>query len=87
MARSTHIQVAPLSRALELVSSRFGKLPPGVELSPSRLVIDFYGTEDFLEKFGAVVFALLNDYEAVSEFIETNLLSEPLRAGNPKGRL
>ncbi len=71
--RSTRVQVAPPSRTLDLVSSRFGKLPPGVDLSPSRLVIDFYGTEDFLEKFGAVVFALRNDYEAVTEFIESKL--------------
>jgi hypothetical protein len=71
-ARASHIQVAPHSRSIELVSSRFGKLSAGVDLSPSRLVIDFHGTEDFLEKVGAIVFALQNDYEAVSEFIEAN---------------
>jgi len=69
-ARATHIQVAPPSHTVELVSTRFGKLPTGVELSPSRLTIDFLGTKDFLEKVGAIVFALQNDYEAVSEFIE-----------------
>jgi len=44
--------VVPDSRALELVSTRFARLPPGIELSPARLTIEFYGTEDFLEKFG-----------------------------------
>jgi hypothetical protein len=70
-ARSQHIRVVPNSRALELLSTRFAQLPPGVELSPARLTIEFYGTEDFLEKFGAVVFALQNDFEAISQFIET----------------
>jgi len=70
-ARARHIQVAPPGRTIELVSSRFRQLPAGVDLSPSRLVIDFQGTEDFLEKVGAIVFALKNDYEAIREFIET----------------
>ena len=69
--RARHIQIAPESRTIDLVSSRFHKLPAGVDLSPSRLVIGFRGTEDFLEKVGAVVFALKNDYEAIREFIET----------------
>ena len=77
-ARSSHIQVAPQNRTIDLVSSRFGKLPPGIDLSPSRLTIDFFGTEDFLEKVGAVVFALQNDYEAVSEFIEAAESNPPL---------
>jgi len=69
-ARSQHIRVVPDSRALDLVSTRFTKLPAGVALSPARLTIDFFGTEDFLEKFGAMVFALQNDFAAISEFIE-----------------
>ena len=68
-ARSQHIRVVPDSRALELVSTRFAQLPPGVELSPARLTIDFFGTEDFLEKLGAVVFALQNDFETISDLI------------------
>jgi len=72
-ARSQQIRVVPDTRALELVSTRFAELPAGVSLSPYRLTIDFFGTEDFLEKFGAVVFALQNDYEAISEFIEAAL--------------
>lgn len=70
-ASSQHIRVVPNDRALELVSTRFGQLPAGVSLSPARLTIDFFGTEDFLEKFGAVVFALQNDFATISEFIET----------------
>jgi len=70
-ARSQHVRVVPDSRALELLSTRFAQLPPGIELSPARLTIEFFGTEDFLEKFGAVVFALQNDFEAISRFIET----------------
>jgi|HubBroStandDraft_4_1064222.scaffolds.fasta_scaffold88223_1 hypothetical protein len=69
-ARSQQIRVAPDNRTLALVSTRFTKLPGGVEFSPARLTIDFFGTEDFLEKFGAVVFALQNDFEAISRFIE-----------------
>jgi hypothetical protein len=70
-ARSLHIRAVPDSRALELVSTLFARLPPGIELSPARLIIEFFGTEDFLEKFGAVVFGLQNDFEAISKFIET----------------
>jgi hypothetical protein len=69
-ARSRHIQVAPTARSLELVSTRFRQLPAGIELTPGRLTIDFVGTEDFLKKIGALVFALQNDYEAISGFIE-----------------
>jgi len=70
-ARAQRIRVVPDSRALALVSTRFTQLPGGVELSAARLTIDFHGTEDFLAKFGAVVFALQNDFEAVSRFLES----------------
>ena len=73
-AHSRRTPVAAGDRALELVSTRFRNLPPGVDLSPSQLTIDFNGTKDFLEKVGAVVFALQNDYEAVSEFIENTAI-------------
>ena len=59
--------------ALALVNTRFEKLPPNVTLTPHSLHIDFFGTEDFLQAFGAVVFALNNDYEAISGFIESAL--------------
>ena len=61
--------------AVELLSSRFSNLPPGVELEPGELRIQFYGTEDFLQKFGAVVFALNNEYEEISSFIEAGIPS------------
>jgi hypothetical protein len=70
VARSRHIQVAPASRSLALASSRFKKLPAGVELTPERLSIEFSGMKEFLEKFGAIVFALQNDYDAMSQYIE-----------------
>lgn len=65
-----HQQVAVDAKAEELLSSRFGSLPQGVELRANELRIEFSGTADFLQKFGAVVFALQNDYEAISNFIE-----------------
>jgi hypothetical protein len=69
-ARSRNVRVVPDSRAIELASTRFGRLPAGVELSPGRLTVEFDGIEQFLEKLGAVVFALQNDFEAVSRSIE-----------------
>lgn len=69
-ARARHIGVAEEKGALALVSTRFEKLPVGVELTAGRLTIDFTGTPDFLQKIGAIVFALQNDFEAVSRFIE-----------------
>jgi hypothetical protein len=69
-ARSQHVLVANEKQGLKMVSTRFAKLPPGVELTPGRLTVDFRGTGDFLEKVGAIVFALQNDYETISEFIE-----------------
>jgi hypothetical protein len=71
VARSRHRKIARNERALELVSTRFASLPSGVELTSSSLRIDFFGTEDFLGKFGAVVYALHNHYERITEFIET----------------
>jgi len=70
-ARGKHREVARNQPAIEILSTRFRSLPPGVELTPSSLRIEFFGTEDFLGKFGAVVYALHNDYERIAEFIET----------------
>jgi hypothetical protein len=56
--------------ALALINTRFEKLPPNVHLSPSSLHIEFHGTENFLQAVGAVVYALNNDYESISAFIE-----------------
>ena len=57
-------------QALALLNTRFDKLPANVTLTPTSLHIDFFGTEDFLAAFGAVVFALNNDYETISGFLE-----------------
>lgn len=70
-ARSRNVVVASDKRGLELVGSRFTKLPAGVNLTPGRLTLDFAGTGDFLAKVGAVVFALQNDYDTIREFIES----------------
>jgi hypothetical protein len=41
-----------------------------VILERGELRIRFHGAADFLQKFGAVVFALKNDWERISEFLE-----------------
>lgn len=69
-ASRKHKEVARNQQAEALISTRFGKLPPGVDLAPGELRIAFYGTEDFLQKFGAMVYALNNDFEKIQEFIE-----------------
>jgi hypothetical protein len=66
--------------ALELINSRFAKLPANVILTPRSLHIDFFGTEDFLQAVGAVVYALNNDYETISGFIEEGTAAKPIRA-------
>ena len=70
IGRAKQRKVVPDNRVLDLLSSRFSKLPAGVELGAHKLSIEFFGTEDFLEKVGSLVFALQNDYDAISAFIE-----------------
>jgi hypothetical protein len=70
-ATRRHKQIARDQAAVDLLSSRFAKLPEGVDLQPGELRIQFSGTQDFLEKFGAVVFALNNDYEQISDFMDS----------------
>lgn len=41
----------------------------GVELTASRLVIDFKGFEDFLRKFGMIVYALKNNLDEIRQFL------------------
>jgi hypothetical protein len=62
--------LVPEERTVELVSTRFRKLPPDVQLTPGRLTIVFSGTQDFLAKFGAMVYALQNDYEEIAAFLQ-----------------
>lgn len=64
--------VAADEHAIGLVNARFGKLPANVALTPRNLRIEFQNTEEFLRAFGAVVFALNNDYEAIREFIDNS---------------
>jgi hypothetical protein len=59
------------TEAAQLLGSRFDRLPDGVELTPHSLHIKFRGREEFLERLGAVVFALENDTERVLAFIDT----------------
>ena len=71
-ARSKHLRVATEDRAITLLSTRFAKLPPGMELTHKRLTVEFSGMADFLEKVGALVYALHNDYESVAGFLESD---------------
>ena len=59
-----------------LVSTRFQNLPANITFTPQSLRMDFYGTEDFLAAVGAIVYALQNDYPAISAFIEKGTLVE-----------
>lgn len=56
--------------AARLISTTFAKLPANVRLTRDSLHIEFSSTGDFLAAFGAVVYALHNDYEAIRQFIE-----------------
>ena len=66
-----HKEVARNHSAETLLSTCFTSLPPGVDLSPGELRIAFHGTGDFLQKVGAVVYALQNDFEKIQDFIES----------------
>ena len=67
---SQRTMVAADENAAALVNTRFGNLPPNVELRTRSLHVDFQDTAEFLRAVGAVVFALNNDYEAVRDFID-----------------
>ncbi len=67
-------EVARRERAL--VSTRFQNLPANITFTPQSLRMEFYGTEDFLAAVGAIVYALQNDYPAISAFIEKGTLVE-----------
>jgi len=69
-ASRKHKEIARNAAAEELLGSRFSRLPDGVNLQPGELRIEFSGMDDFLRKFGAVVFALQNDFERIGEFVE-----------------
>ena len=69
-ATRRHKEVARNQEAETLLSTRFASLPPGVDLAPGELRITFSGSADFLRKFGAMVYALQNDFEGIEEFLE-----------------
>jgi hypothetical protein len=57
--------------SVRLLSTRFGNLPAGVELTPhTASTSKFQGREEFLERLGAVLFALGNATEKVLGFVE-----------------
>jgi hypothetical protein len=67
---SQRTTVATDDHAASLVNSRFANLPPNVELTPRSLHVDFQDTAEFLRAFGAIVFALNNDYDTIRDFID-----------------
>jgi hypothetical protein len=75
--RTRRTPVVEAGRALDLVQTRFRKLPAGIELGPRRLTVDFASPEEFLERVGALIFALQNDYDSIREFIERGVPKLP----------
>ena len=71
-ARSRHLRVATEGRAITLLSTRFAALPPGIELTRNCLTVEFSGMAEFLEKVGAIVYAMHNDYECIAGFLESD---------------
>ncbi len=63
-------RVVPDSQAVALLNSRFASLPPNVTLAPTNLTVEFRGTEEFLAAVGAIVYALNNDFEQISAFLD-----------------
>lgn len=70
--RSRETKVVRDEQAPALRSSRFQNLPANITFTPQSLQVEFFGTEDFLAAIGALVYALENDFEAISEFIEAD---------------
>ena len=58
------------AESVRLLSTRFDQLPAGVTLTPRSLHIEFGGREEFLQRLGAVLFALENDTDRILGFIE-----------------
>lgn len=71
VGRSRRTTVATEAKALDLVNTRFERLPEGIILTAGNLTIDFATPEEFLQRVGSVIFALQNDYESIREFIES----------------
>jgi hypothetical protein len=65
-----HAEIARNDVANAILSANFGDLPAGVDLQKTELRIRFSGSADFLQKFGAVLFALQNDFDQVRDFMD-----------------
>ncbi len=78
-SRRQHQEIARHQAAETLLNTRFRNLPAGVELRPDALHITFSGIGEFLQRFGAVIYALQNDFEKIQEFIEAGRTPEPTR--------
>ena len=70
VGRSRRTPVASAQQAMDMVNARFDRLPAGIRLTRKQLVVEFGSAEEFLQRMGAVIFALQNDYESIREFIE-----------------
>jgi hypothetical protein len=66
-----HMKIAENDAANAILSAKFGDLPPGIELRKGQLRIEFSGSADFLQKFGAVVFALQNEFDQIRDFLDS----------------
>ena len=67
--RSRKTKVVTDDQAPALVATRFQNLPSNITFTPQSLRIEFFATEDFLAAVGAIVYALENDFDAISQFI------------------
>jgi len=70
VSRARGTMVATERQAVDLINARFDRLPPGITLTTRQLTVEFASPEEFLQRMGAVIFALQNDYESIREFIE-----------------
>lgn len=65
-----HAEIARNDAANAILSSGIATLPPGVDLQPGELRIEFSGSADFLRKLGAVVYALQNEYDRITALLD-----------------
>lgn len=75
--RSRMILAAEGKAAERMLSQTMAGLPAGVTLTSSSLTIEFHGMEEFLARFGAVVFALHNDYDKMEALLASTQAVRP----------
>jgi len=61
MADETVRPIVRGAQAVVMTSTDVDSLPPGLQISPGKLTIEFFGYEDLLYHVGALVHALAND--------------------------